>query len=323
MKIEIITTPNENLKETGFGTIEACEAILETLQKRFGNVKLNICENESDLTLVTMRQPDLVILAVKYIQLENEEKLWLSNFFEKSNLNFTGSIREVLNFDSNKIEAKKQIESEGIKTAAYFLVTPETYQLEADIPIDFPIFLKPMNAANGNGIDEDSLVYNFLDYKKKTESIFLKYNKIVLAEKYLSGREFTVAIIQNQNNELIVSPIEIIPPKNKNGVRILGSEVKTGDTEELREIVDINIKNKLNNIAMDTFNFLGARDYGRIDIKMDEYGECYFLEINLVPGMKKGSSYFPKAFEIGKKWGYEKVIDLIVNNALQRTLVSN
>jgi D-alanine-D-alanine ligase len=33
MRIEIITTPNERLKETGFGTLKACYSVLEALQK--------------------------------------------------------------------------------------------------------------------------------------------------------------------------------------------------------------------------------------------------------------------------------------------------
>jgi D-alanine-D-alanine ligase len=40
---------------------------------------------------------------------------------------------------------------------------------------------------------------------------------------------------------------------------------------------------------------LGARDFGRIDIKLDEYGKPNFLEANLVPGMTPGTSYFPRA----------------------------
>ena len=48
MKIEIITTPNEKLKETGFGSLKACNDVLEVLQKSY-KVKLNVCKDTNDL----------------------------------------------------------------------------------------------------------------------------------------------------------------------------------------------------------------------------------------------------------------------------------
>lgn len=319
MIIEIVTTNNELMKETGFGTMVACTDVLESIRKRFENVVISSCKDELDLMRLRNRKPDLVVLAVKYIQLENGKKIWLSEYFQKAKINFTGSTIEALEFDSDKIKAKDIIKSKGLKTAEFFLVTPTTYHLEAEIPMPFPIFLKPMSAANGNGIDDESLVFNFTDYKKKIKDIFSKYDEIVLAEKYLSGREFTVAIIENaENDELIISPIEILPPENKNKIRILGEKVKKENSEKLSKINDDLTKNKLIKLASDSFRVLGARDIGRIDIKMDEHGVCYFLEANLVPGMKKGSSYFPRAFEIGIGLEYDEVINLVVDTASSR-----
>ena len=293
LKIEIITTNNEQMKETGFGTMKACKNVLESIQKRFKDVVISLCENELDLAMVKKRNPDLVVPAVKYIQLDDGTKIWLSEYFQQANINFMGSTRQALEFDSNKIKAKDIIKSSGLKTADFFLVTPTTYQTEEEIPMPFPLFLKPMSAANGNGIDDESFVANFAEYQKKARAIFLKYDKIVLAEKYLSGREFTVAIIENaQNDKLIASPIEIIPPQNKNKIRMLGAKVKTENTEKVSVVDDVLTKSKLIQLAEDSFRVLGIRDMGRIDIKMDADGVCCFLEANLVAGMKKGFELF-------------------------------
>ena len=58
MKIEIITTNNEHMKETGFGTISACKDVLESIQKRFKDVVISVCENELDLVKIKERKPD-------------------------------------------------------------------------------------------------------------------------------------------------------------------------------------------------------------------------------------------------------------------------
>jgi len=54
---------------------------------------------------------------------------------------------------------------------------------------------------------------------------------------------------------------------------------------------------------------------------MDEDGVCHFIEANLVPGMTEGSSYFPKALEIDKGIAYIDVINLIIENAIDRIVI--
>lgn len=323
MKIIIITTTNEHMKETGFGKIKACQAVLQSLKKRFEDVSISLCNTETDLKKILAQCPDIVFLAVKYVQLANGKKIWLTRYFEDAGINFTGSKREIIEYDSNKIKAKELLLSKGIKTANFFVVTLNNYQSEKNITIPYPIFLKPLDAANGNGIDDESIIFNFDDYQKKVKKLFSKYGNEILAEKYLCGREFTVAIVKDStNNKLIVAPIEIIPPENKNKIRILGEKVKTENTEELRQVVDNLIKIKLIKLATECFRVLGARDFGRIDIKMDESGICHFIEANLVPGMTKGSSYFPKALEIAIGLEYNEVVNLIVDNAINRIIIN-
>jgi D-alanine-D-alanine ligase len=140
----------------------------------------------------------------------------------------------------------------------------------------------------------------------------------ILVEEYLDGREFTVAVIRKSDGELIVSPIEIIPPESKNGLRILGEKVKSEDSEELRMIDDNEIMDKVKKLAVDSFIKLGVRDFGRIDIKANENGDCFFIEANLVPGMTPNSSYFPKSCEIEHGLAYDEVIQLILENAFCR-----
>ena len=71
-------------------------------------------------------------------------------------------------------------------------------------------------------------------------------------------------------------------------------------------------------MAIEAFNALGVRDFGRIDIKTDNHGECFFMEANLVPGMTYGSSYFPKACEIAHDFTYDKVVELLLAGGLAR-----
>jgi hypothetical protein len=49
MNIEIVTTPNEELKESGFGSLKACTSVLESLRKSGYSANLSVCQNMDDL----------------------------------------------------------------------------------------------------------------------------------------------------------------------------------------------------------------------------------------------------------------------------------
>jgi len=318
LNIEIVTTPNDKLKETGFGSYYACEDIMQSLLGSNHNATVKACKNAPDLVSVVKRKPDIVILAVKYIPLENGQQLWLSEFFEQHGIHYTGSQKNVLSYDSDKVAAKKQVASKGIDTADFFITRPDEHKSEQDLPLPFPLFIKPTDAANGNGVDRGSLVYDFSHFQEKVKSLHNEYGEPVLVEEYLDGKEFTAAIIEDYG-DLIIAPVEIIPPE-EDGVRILGAKIKTDDTEVLKKITDTNILSKIMDIADKSFRALGARDYGRIDIKMDHHGQCHFMEANLVPGMNKSSSYFPRACQINAGLDYDEVVHLIIQGVVGRAI---
>ena len=321
MRVEIITTHNEYLKETGFGSLQACTNVFNSIVKLGHIVKVNICHNQRDLAEIVARQPSLVVLAVKYIKVVDEEEIWLADYFAKHGINYTGSPGEILRFDSNKVSAKEHLICKGIATAKYFSAVPGQFSCEEEIPIRFPLFLKPSDAANGNGIDDLSYVTNFREFESKVLSLYTHFLVPILVEEYLDGREYTVAIIQSANGELMVSPIEIIPPESKNGIRILGEKVKKDNSETLSTIKDDEIKNRVKQLAVLSFLNLGIRDYGRIDIKANTKGDYFFIEANMVPGMTAGSSYFPESFELESELNYDQVVKLMVGNGLGRAPV--
>ena len=314
MHTEIVTTPFEN--ETGFGSYQACEDFQTALSNKYPNIALTACENLIDLQNVVARKPSFVVLADKHILINRGQKIWLSEFFEQANINYTGSKKDALQYDLDKTIAKNVVSSKGILTASFFTAFPGEYKNSQELPLPFPLFLKPPHAANGNGVDTDSLVYDFNHFEKKVEALYEKYHSPVLVETYLDGREFTVAVIE-QYNILTDFVLEITAPI-ENGIRILGKKVKDGNTEILSKVTDKMLLSEISKVARSCFRALGARDFGRIDIKMDHHGECHFIEANLTPGMKKGSSYFAKACEINAKLTYDEVAHLIIRGVLER-----
>ena len=171
------------------------------------------------------------------------------------------------------------------------------------------------------GIGPDSIARKFSDFEEKVASIFAEYNTFALVENYLEGREFSVALLgSGYGAELMVMPIELITTPNKLGDRILGQAVKSEDNERAIAITDSAIHTQVSDLARVIYKTLGARDYGRIDMRMDKHGKAHFMEANLTPGIANNDfvSYFMRACELNQNMDYKDVILSLTELALAR-----
>lgn len=327
--IIIVAANTDGLKETGFGSLKTCQSFCDQLKKSYANVSLHIVSDVSSLDIIARKKPDLVVLCCKYIIVSDTgEKVWLSDYFQSKNLIFTGSDKKTLQLASNKSKAKTVIQNYKIATARYFLTNQGQYLSEDRLPIKLPVFVKPLDSANGFGIDKNSVARDFSTFTDKLSELSTEQDGRVLVEEYLRGREFTVAVFDDETiGRRWTLPMEIILEDNCNGDRILGAHEKMNNVEQTKPVTEP-LLTKLKSLASEAFTAVGARDFGRVDIKLDSDGEPNFLEINLVPGMTPNSSYFPLACSFTEHGGtvngsysgmsYAQVVNKIVEIGLAR-----
>jgi len=320
MNIEIITTPNSALNETGFGNFNSCQNVLSSIEKMNHNSRISSCKSLIDLEQVLERKPDLVVLAVKYILIENDKKIWLSEYFKGHNIPYTGSTKSTIMFDSDKVLAKQHLRKKGVSTASFFTAFEGEFKSDKDLELSYPLFLKPINAANSNGIDDNSYVSSFDEFEQKVSSVKKSFGQSTLAEEYLSGKEYTVAMLTTKGGDILMSAIEVVPPVSTQGRRILSTNIKTNDTEILKKITDKKINHDVRKLAFEVFVNIGVEGFARIDIKSNGSGKLFFMEVNLVPGMTLGSSYFPEAFRIDMGLAYDQTIAHIIDYCLFKEL---
>ena len=127
--LEIVTSDTTGMKETAFGSLDTCHKVYNILKRHYTHVCFNKVQSEHDLQLIVNRDPDMVVLCVKYIFDEDHKtKIWLSDFFSQFNIAHTGSDKATLEFDSNKSKAKNYLSDKGIATAKFFLTHPGLYE---------------------------------------------------------------------------------------------------------------------------------------------------------------------------------------------------
>jgi D-alanine-D-alanine ligase len=316
--IEIVIVPKldgiEITQQRNVAIILDEKLILEILSKRYRNVSITEINTENDLKKLALRKPDLVFSGVKYFYFDGGI-IWLNDYLEIHDILYIASNREALHNEHDKSIAKKIMQKANIKTADFFTTEFDEHLTETSIPIAFPLFIKPLTGGDSRGVDKNSIVYDFLSFQAKILDIKRKQNLHSLIETYLPGKEYTVSILQdNSNGNLKAMPIEIVVDKNTNGHYILDYDIKKNDQESAIRVTDRKIYNQLSDLAKDAFKALGGKSLGRIDIKMNHNGVPYFIEANLMPGLRKGYFYRSCLFNLGMN--YEQMILAIANTGL-------
>jgi len=315
--IEIVIAPkleDVNAHQENIGIELDENIILEILSEHYRNVLITQINTQSDLDDLAERKPDLVFSGVKYFHF-NYENLWLNDFLDSHDIAYMASSRAALNREYDKCRAKDIMQNANIKTACFFVAQPDEYRTEDSIPIAFPLFIKPVSSGDSMGIDANSVVNDFKSFQEKILEIYQDKQSSSLVESYLSGKEYSVGILENGfNGNLIAMPIEIIAELNDNGHRILDFDIKRNDSEQVIAVTDVNIRQQLADLAKDAFRVLGGKSLGRIDIRMNHDNVPHFIEANLMPGLRKG--YFYKACLLNLDMSYEQMILTIAETGL-------
>ncbi len=317
--IEIVASSNPRLNAMARDSQLTIQAVLRT---QYSRVEISIVNTMEDLKRLVAKKPDLVVLGMKLILLDPEmdydqsRKVWLSDYLTEHTIEFTGSQTSALTLEFDKQVAKQCVLDNGLLSARYFvseLLSPIFHH-----DLTYPLFVKPTNRGDSKGIDDRSIVHTQNQLDIKIMSIHSECSSNALIEEYLSGREFSIAVIRTPyTNTLNAFPVEITAPANATGDRFLSEAVKDADSEVVSAVLDPKLRSSLQEAAIGVFKALGSRDYGRIDMRLDADGQPNFIEANLMPGLST-HGYLARCFSINNSFTYPEIIMLIVGLSLER-----
>lgn len=164
-----------------------------------------------------------------------------------------------------------------------------------DLPFDFPVIVKPNFGDSSFGIMQTSVAHDcelLLNAISNVRQRF-GYEKPLVAEEFLSGKDLTVGLIGNPDTDYQVLPIieedySLLPPELP---RICGYEAKWDPEspywnalKSVRADLDPDTESRIVDGCMKLFQRLECRDYARFDWRLDDRGEPRLLEVNPNPG---------------------------------------
>lgn len=238
----------------------------------------------------------------------------------------TGSPPECLALVRDKARTKWLLAGAGIRTAAFELFA-------ADEPIDdmrlerlmvqAPLIVKPAHEDASLGIGPQSVVDNHADLLEQVASVRQRYGA-VLVEQFIAGREFNAAVLALPTPQLLpVAEIEFCQ-KLSPAARIVTYDAKwaAGSADDLATPVrcparlDQATHDRIEDVALAAFRHAGCRDFARVDLRMDDRGDLYVLEVNGNPDIGP-SGGFDRALQAAGV-AYDDFIERLVRAAHQR-----
>lgn len=225
----------------------------------------------------------------------------------------------VLALSLHKGHCKAIVHQAGVPTAPWAVIDRAEQAAERVKTLGWPLFVKPVAEGTGKGVSLTSRVTNPTELRNTCEQLIGKHRQPVIAEPYLSGREFTVGIVGTGDEAETIGTLEIIlGDKAEPGAYTYANKDQWEDRVryELVSTSDPEVA-EAERIALAAWRALGARDGGRIDIRSDGAGQPQFLEVNPLAGLNPVTSDLPMLARFAGVT-YHELIGRIVNSALQR-----
>ncbi|UCD02451.1 MAG: methyltransferase domain-containing protein [Promethearchaeota archaeon] len=287
-----VLKPLQKFDDDDFFTINQLKAAL----KEFNEYNFSYLDNHNtliqDLQNLNSKIDFVFNLCDEGYYNDARKELHIPALLDILEIPYTGSGPQCLAFCYDKSLVRGIAKELEIPVPEAIFIKPEEKVI--DLPLYFPAIVKPNFGDSSFGITQRSVVKNGEELLLAISEIREKfgYDKPVLVEQFLTGKDLTVGIIGNPPDNFIILPIieedySSLPPELP---QICGYEAKW-----LPDSPYWNIKSTLANLPQNTieviencslklFERLECQDYARFDWRLDSKGNPKLLEVNPNPG---------------------------------------
>ena len=204
----------------------------------------------------------------------------LQKILDDRGIPYTGDGVEESRIAFDKILTKEKFRERNV-------VTPEWEVVDAGrrpkIPV--PLVVKPARQGSTVGV---VIVKNESEVDSAMKEA-AKYDRKLLVEKFVSGRELTIGILGDQALPIL----EIIPKGGfydfNTKYPFLNPQAGASAEHVCPAKIDPDKAKKIQELALQAFRALGLVVYGRVDVLLTDAGEPFVLEVNTIPGMTEAS----------------------------------
>lgn len=191
----------------------------------------------------------------------------------------SGILASALGMD--KVRTKQLWQGCGLSTAPFSLLTADTDWQQVVNMLGLPLIIKPVHEGSSIGMTK----VNHLDELPAAYETAVQCGDAVMAERWITGREFTIVIIDEE-----AYPVIRLEPADITNFYDFEAKYNRNDTSYYIPCgLSSNDEKHLQALSLAAFRAVDAKGWGRIDAMQDNSGNFWLLEINTVPGMTSHS----------------------------------
>jgi D-alanine-D-alanine ligase len=202
---------------------------------------------------------------------------------------YTGSGVMASSVGMDKITTKKIWLMEGVPTPRYASIDADTDLDKVLAELGLPLIVKPPLEGSTIGITKVTRAEEL----RTAVDLAAGFDEVVLAEEFVTGREFTVAVLGQGASARALPIVEIVAPEGNYDYQ---NKYFTDDTKYMCPApLDAALSAEIQRYAVQAYRALGCEGWGRVDVLLRESDQRPFLlEVNTSPGMT-GHSLVPMA----------------------------
>ncbi len=265
-------------------TAPVFEKIRALAEKKEFDVFLNICEGYE---FEDEEDDQVGYAAVEVVQA-----------LEALNLPFTGADSNC--FDPTREEMQEIADEHGVNFVKGYHVANVQEAEELVKNLRYPIMVKHPKSYGSTGMIKESRADNLEQVKTQVARICAEFGAARM-EEFIVGKEFNVLVVDNPddlNQPVAYPPAELIFPPNEEFWHV-DVKWRYDVPFDFKQVTDPEMVARLHDIAKRMYLAMGCAGYGRCDIRMNNKGELYILEINPNGGiMFKPEEYGPADYMI-------------------------
>ena len=302
---------------------EDVQQVYEALREKGHNpVFLRLDGTAQSLEELAHSETDLIFNLVESFGGDDSHDSNVAGLLELLGRRFTGAGSKGLFLAQEKSLAKKIFAFHGIHTP--YFATVYRGRTEHSHDLHFPVIVKPAREDGSIGIQFGAVCGSIKELMERIDYIHAEFDTPALIEEYIEGRELYVGVLGNEKPEAL-PVVEMDLSRLPEGTpKIAGSEVKwEEDSDAYRsthpffpEDLSEDTLSRINEAAIEAYQALQLRDYGRIDFRLATDGTVHVLEVNPNPYLLRTSEFAMAADKSGRD--YPTLIDSIVQLTIGR-----
>ncbi len=287
------TTQTKNV-EAEEDTQESAEEVAAALQSKGVAVTLVAITEDTIPTTIASLSDDLIFNLIEWTGRDAKYAALTYDLLDARHAKYTGATKDSYFLSCDKVAMKKRLDEGGFPTAPWQQFITGDEPIREDLP--FPVIVKVSLEHSSVGLSQEAIIDSPERLSGFVKKQIAAFHQPVLAEQFLSGREFQVTLLAKAGGLTVLPPAEVIYTKGTN-VPFLTYESRwnadhpdfQNSTVEVAVISDA-LAEKIDLMSRRVSTTMGYRDYARFDIRC--LGENpMFLEVNSNPGLSDDEQY--------------------------------